>query len=466
MKRLMQATLIGVVVALLGASQSALAASTFEYAEGKECEIGGDIRLYLSHWDRDVVTPNWDIAGMEPGQAVEYLRVRERIWGCFEIGPDTMLTLRLVNRWQYFGSHFLDPNNQDAGYPLAMGSGNTWEFPDEVVIDNLFLDVANVFDSDWSLRIGRQDVALGNGMVLLEGTPFDQGRTIYFDGIVATRETEGDTLKLLLLYNRYKDPITLINDQNRVLRNGDTLILGVYWTHRMSETVNTDLYYLFADVDDDRDTTAAAVHAPDQNARLNIAGVRVFGKPTLQTAYSVELAQQFGDFGSAMNMNGREQELTGRMLDARLTLSASEGTMWSPSLTLQYLCLSGDDPSSPEELEGWHPAFAEYPMFREELTAITTNGNWTNFRLYRTVLELQLSEAVRLSGSWGAFVADYGETGTGGGDNMMHVIAGFVDYAVSESLTVSLEAAQAFPGNNYMDGHTAEWIRLATVFTF
>lgn len=292
----MQATLIGVIVALLGITQSALATWTFEYTEGKQCEIGGDIRLRITHWDRDVVTPDWDIAGLELGPAVEYLRVRERVWGCFDIDADTMLMLRLTNRWHYFSSHWQDPNNQDAGYPPGMKSGNTWEFPDEVVFDQLYLNMANVFDSDWSIRLGRQDVVLGNGMVLLEGTPYDQGRTIYFDGIVATLETESDTLKLLALYNEYKDPFMIINDQNRALRNGDTLVLGAYWTHRMSETFNADLYYLFADVNDDRDTTADRKHAPDQNTRLNIAGVRVFGKPTLQTAYSVEFAQQFGDF--------------------------------------------------------------------------------------------------------------------------------------------------------------------------
>jgi len=41
-----------------------------------------------------------------------------------------------------------------------------------------------------------------------------------------TYETEEDTLRLLALYNTYKDRTVVINDRHRRLRRGDTLVLG------------------------------------------------------------------------------------------------------------------------------------------------------------------------------------------------------------------------------------------------
>lgn len=457
MKRLV----FGVIVAAVTASIS-FAEYKFEYADGRECRIGGDIRVRLTHWDRDVVTPDWDLFGLEMGPAVEYLRVRERLYGCFELDGKTELQLRLVNRWHHFSSHFFDPNNQAAPFDPVGASGNTWNFPDEVILDRAFLDFREVMDSDWSLRLGRQDVVLGNGMVVLEGTPYDQGRTIYFDGAVATYKTEEHTLRLMALYNNYKDTFAFINDQNRRLRRADTFVTGAYYTRPLNDCHSVDLYYLFANLDDDRDTTAERNHPADENWELHIVGGRVFGELTPQVAYSIEAAQQMGEYRDAADLNGR-------MVDARLTLKAADGTPMDPVLGFELTYLSGDDLNSADEVEGWHPAFAEYPIWREELTPIMTNGNWTNMNQLRSQLKLALSERVSLTGAAAAIIADYGEnysvTATGG-DNIGYVLSAFLDVKLTDELTVALESAGFLPGNSWDDGHSSEWLRFEAVYTF
>jgi hypothetical protein len=451
----MKRVVFGVIVAAVTASMC-LAEYKFEYTEGKECRIGGDIRVRLTHWDRDVVFPN---GGPEPGPAVEYLRVRERLYGCFELDETTELQLRLVNRWHHFSSHFFEPNNQAAPYDPVGLSGNTWNFPDEVILDRAFLDFQDVMDSDWSLRLGRQDVVLGNGLVVLEGTPYDQGRTIYFDGAVATYKTEEHTLRLMALYNNYKDTFTLINDQNRRLRRADTFVTGAYYTRPLNECHSVDLYYLYANLDDDRDTTAERGHPANENWELHIVGGRVFGELSPQVAYSVEAAQQMGEYMDAADLNGR-------MVDARLTLKAADGTAMDPVLGLELTYMSGDDLNSADEVEGWHPAFAEYPIWREELLPIMTNGNWTNLNQLRSELKLALSERVSFTGAGAALVADYGENNTGGGDNIGYLLSAFLDVKVTDELKVALEAAEFRPGNNFADGHSCEWLRFQAVYTF
>ncbi len=428
----------------------------FEYMDGKECSVGGDVQVRLTRFDRDVASQDGALAN---GPALEYLRVRERVWGCFDLAENAMINVRLVNRWQYFSSRHEDNSAQD---------GSRWTFPDELVVDQLNLTVDNIMNGNWSAVIGRQDIMLGNGMVILEGTPYDQGRTIYFDGITAKYQDGCNTLTLLALYNEWKDSTVFVNDQNRRLRRGDTGVFGAYWTHNFSEVFNTDVYGLWIDIDDDRDGAAEPDeynHDADENARFAIVGARVFGSPHEQIDYSLEMATQRG------KTRANDLDMTGTMIDARLTLKAGEGVAMAPSLDLQYSMFSGDDPASNDEYEGWHMAFAEYPVWREELLPITFNANWSNLSQYRTALNLQLADTenynLKCQIAAAHLTADYGENGTGGGSVAGQIYSAFADLALKKyPVTFALEMAQFEPGNYFNDGHTADWVRLQAIYTF
>ncbi|MCF7853167.1 MAG: alginate export family protein [Candidatus Pacebacteria bacterium] len=452
------------VAVMIGMVSLSYGEYTWEYSERVKCQVGGDVRLRLTHFDRNVVSPEWGrpIFGTEDGPALEYIRVRERLWGCVDIDENKHLRIRLVNRWHHFSSNIGPDNNPD--------DGSSWRFPDEVIIDQLNLGIDNIFGSNWSLTIGRQDVMLGNGMIVLEGTPYDTGRTIYFDGVMATYAKGKNEVKLFGFYNDYKDKTVFINDQNRRLRRGDTWLAGVYWTHKMNSCFNSDLYYMFIDIDDDRPNTAERNHPADENAQLDIIGARVFGSLNPQVDYSLEVAKQRGE-------RMENADFTGIMADARLRLKAKEGTPLAPSLDLEYTYFSGNDPDSNDEFEGWHPAFAEYPIWRDELVPIMLNGNWTNLSQYRAGLNLNLYDSekvgVRFSGAWAVLLADYGDQalvnapGGGGGDNIGHLCSGFLDVALKDySTNISLQASHFEPGNYWLDGQASEWLRFEMVYTF
>ena len=447
-------------VAGILAMPSALADYTWEYSEKGRCTFGADVRLRLTHFDRNVISPVWGNFG-ESGPALEYLRVRERIWGNFEFNENLCLNVRLVNRWHDFSSNIGDPNDRDAG---------TWQFPDEVVVDRFNLRISQFMDTDWTLTLGRQDFILGNGMVVLEGTPYDQGRTIYLDGITAACVKERDTVKLFGFYNDYLDKTVFINDRNRTLRRGDTWLGGVNWIHTFTPKVNTDLYYLFCEVDDDSENNAVRNHAADQNAQFSVFGGRVFGDLHEQVDYSGELAFQNGDLGDGTDM-------TGMMADLRLNLRSAPETAMSPEVQLQITHFSGDDDESADEFEGWHPVYAEYPIWREELLPILFNGNWTNLTQYRTALKLNLYDServgVRCSGAWALLIADEGGTPMnnppqgGAGDNIGHLLSAFIDVALKDlNTSISLQASTFDPGDYWQEGRGAEWLRMQMVYTF
>jgi len=481
------------ILALVTCVSVVCADYVWEYGEGRDCRVGGDIRVRLTSIDQDV-DPNYDFGDdADDGRGdttiddatmdgqLQYLRVRERVYACFDITEETMIYMRLANRWQYYSQASWSPNNI---------TDTRWNFPDEVFVDNLYVDKKSIAGTDWSLRLGRQDLLtdagaplVGNGMILLEGTPVDAGRSIYVDGAVATYATECDTVALLGLYNEYKDRFVFINDQNRELRDGDTLIVGVDWKHTFTETLNTELLVGYMGVDDDRGEDVDATGVSFQNRKLTVVSARAYGNLTDQVSYSVEAAKQFGEVGGdyaytaagPVTTASRTMDATGMMVDARLTLSAAEGTSMSPTLSFEYTYLSGDDVNSDDEYEGWDPMYAEYPIWREELMAWLTmvyGDGWTNLHQYLTQVKLKLRDAetypVTLTGAWAVLACD--ETGsdinTGGGGKIGNLLFGFLDVGLTDAWSCAFETSFFMPGNFYADGSSSEWLRFQTVYKF
>jgi hypothetical protein len=293
-------------------------------------------------------------------------------------------------------------------------------------------------------------------MIFLEGTPYDAGRTIYFDGLTLRYKTEADDLALFAYYSKHKDTAVFINDQNRALRRGDIFTAGTYWTHHFSKEFNTDLYYIYTKVNDD-DVNSGG----NSNAYVNTVGGRVFGAPHDLMLYSVEYAREYGE-------SSRGMDFTGSLFDGRLTLLTPEDVIFDPTLMLQFTSLSGDDPSSTDEFEGWDPIYAQYPIFREELLPIMLRDNWTNLDQYRAQLVLHLTEKMTFTGAYAYLSADYGEAapGFGGGDSIGQLLSGFLDIKLTRNLSVAFEAAAFMPSSYWVDGHNCEWLRFQTVYRF
>ncbi len=457
LRRLLAAACLAVVAVFSLVATAAYEPFEYEYAEGLKLRLGMDFRLRYEGFDRNVIWPD----GNAPpnGPAVEYLRVRTRLWGSVDLAENLVFNVRLVNRWHYFTSHILSDNNN--GWA-------TWEAPDEVIFDQLSLTMSNLFDSPWSVTLGRQDMILGNGMIFLEGTPYDQGRTIYFDGVTIRYGGEQDKLTLFAFYNDYKDEFLVINDRNRRLRRGDVFTTGAYWTHEFDKAVKTDLFYNYTDIDDDRwqpwaTDSSERNHPADENARIHTYGARVFGSPHELVDYSAELAFQNGSNFRATS----SQKMTGMMADLRLNLKAPQDIPTKPSLLLEYTYMSGNDPGSPDEFEGWHPLFAEYPIWREELLPIMLNGNWTNLHQYRAEAKFRLPYKLVFTAAYAYLLADEGRLGTGGGgDNFGQLLSAFLDFPVTDQLSFSLESAFFFPGDYWTDGHNSKWYRAQVVYKF
>ncbi|MBQ3386454.1 MAG: hypothetical protein IJG53_03935, partial [Eggerthellaceae bacterium] len=161
------------LLALIAARTLAETGWNYQLADDVKLHLGLDERVRYESYSRNTLYPD----GGLKGPAVQYYRFRTRVWGKLDIGEDLTLNLRLVNRSQWYTSHIANPNNQHHG-------GATWDFPDETTLDLANLEWRNIGGVEGlSATLGRQGLNFGNGLIFSEGTPHDQARTSYWDGL-------------------------------------------------------------------------------------------------------------------------------------------------------------------------------------------------------------------------------------------------------------------------------------------
>ena len=167
----------------------AMAEYTIELQDDMKIRLGGDIRARYEGYTFNVAAPDVDKDGRH---STEYFRIRTRLWGAFDFGEDVTFNLRLANRFHYVTTSPNRDNNNGK---------STWEFPDEVYVDSANIEIRNLLDGLLTIKLGRQDLGFGNGMLFAEGTPFDQGRSVFTDGITLKFKTENDTVTIFTLYD-------------------------------------------------------------------------------------------------------------------------------------------------------------------------------------------------------------------------------------------------------------------------
>ena len=421
-----------------------------EYAtkisEDMQLRLGGDIRARYEGYTSGVVAPN---APKNKNHSTEYFRFRTRAYGALDIGQDITINLRFANRVHYVTTSPAKPNNNDRA---------TWEFPDEVYVDAANVVFRNLLDGHLTLTLGRQDLFLGNGMLFCEGTPMDQGRSVYSDGVTAVYEQDSHKLTAFIFYDRYKDHFVFINDQNRDLRAGDIFTSGLYYTYSLNDAANFDVYYMFNDLDDQHATQNA-----DGSLSLHTVGARFFGKYPIME-HSLEMARQFG-------RDAYGNHLSGTMIDARLKFHLCDDSRFKPVLGLEFTHFGGDDEGT-DHFEGWVPLMTECPLWGEELIPTMTRGLWTNLNMGSLTMSVDITEKCNLLLYATDFYADEkdgsfaGNACPGGGRHIGLLIGAKASYKFNEYLSSEAYISHFMPGDFYDQGEDSNWFRLEITARF
>jgi len=391
-------------------------AASAAWAEGWNWDAGADLRIRQELFENIPGLPG--TLGMDGqrhgsgvlmpavrGQFTDHMRFRARVWGEVKAGDNWRIYTRLTDepRWS----------------PEPYKNAHT--FPDELVLDNLFLEGKNIFDGLMNVLIGRRDLynLYGLDHVFVDGTPGDGSRTTYGDIVqLGFQFTKEERLDLFFLHNCDRNNIRWGTDRSDIRsmtgyggdsdRGMDDWGAGAIWSGKAMQWLD---YQAFA-----MDKTTQGFHRDGIShpwTSRAMAGFKLV--PHLNEEWSVPL--------EAMGQAGKNGD--GDFLSGWSTYSGvhwkSVRQGWKPYGSLGFHTMSGDSNAGEEDGGhcAWDPMWARGVNDSELFLYGTHYGQawWSNQLYTKLTTGVDLGHNHKLSAHIGPMWAA-AQDGMGGGSGM------------------------------------------------
>lgn len=365
--------------------------------------------------------------------------------------------------------------------PGAKNNSNT--FPDEVVIDNLFLEGTGLFDDKVDFRVGRQDLLMLYGLnhIFIDGTPGDGSRSTYTDMARMTYHVdEVSQLDVFALVNFDRNPLrwgkkheentkSMTGLYKGACREMDDFGAGVVWSSR----VDAVKYQLFAMTKGTHSFhtgkgAARVTHPWTQRALL---GAKIVPQLT------DEISLQFEGMGQ-VGMNGDHDTLSGWSTYAGINWKEASESQIKPFASLGYMIMSGDKDAVGEDggHHAWDPMWARGATDSEMMLYGTHYGTgwWSNLHFLCLKAGLDLGRRHSISGKIGPMFADK-QDHVGGGDSLYKGLDGDITYSFPILIPEKGERLEIFghvkaegfqPGDYYASDKLGWYVRWQLDFRF
>lgn len=402
--------------------------------EGTDLSFGVEQRVRNENWNN-----LFDYSGQRDDQRNQ-IRYRTRGWA--------QLTLGTVE----FNVGLNSETNQKIGFNNAV---------DEAVFDALNINIHKLFVKGLSLKVGRQDLIRGEGLILLEGTSGDGSRSTYFNAVDLAYAFGKSKIEAIGILDPRQDRfLPRINDQHKYLQDWDEQALGLYYTGKPLANTSVEAYFFHKKEVHDHLSPADPQFQPDR--RIETAGTRVSQRLDQRWTVVAECAGQWGVQHPATPI---------RAWAAYAHIKRESNAKGKPYVLAGYYALSGNDPARPGEVRGWDPLFARWPKWGdlELYSAVPENGVGYATNQTRWQLESGFSPASRLKWSFtyykvGAFYpfgrnpAVFG-TGTDRGNNLQTRL----DFKVNDHLRGHIDYETLLPGDFYAHSDAAYFLRFEMI---
>ena len=391
-----------------------LAAFTFD--------AGADLRIRQEMLDNVPGLPNGGVLMSERRSGFRnHMRFRPRVWGEVRFGSEEVGFFRLYTRL----------TDEFRWCPEPYQNKNT--FPDEVILDNLYLEGLGLFDGFLDFTFGRQDLygLYGLDHVFVDGTPGDGSRTTYGDmARTCLHFTERTKLDLFALYNFDDSDVRWGTDRGK---HRSLSGLGGGAEPEMDDwgfgaILGSDLgrnlpYQLFVmQKNTDRFYRGDVKHPRTQR---ELFGLKLM--PQLDEEWSLQF-EGMGQVGG----NGRGDMLNGWSTYAGVNWKSATASSVKPFGRFGYHFMSGDDDAAQEDggHSAWDPMWARGVNDSEMFLYGTHYGAawWSNQHYVKLTLGLDFGAHHRLTAHAGPLFAA-AQDGMGGGDGMFK---GFLSQAKYE----------------------------------
>ncbi len=315
---------------------------------------------------RSVFTDNMMDAESAKDDEMNFMRFRSRAWGAYRFGHGVSINGRFTNEFRRW-------SKPERDFTLH-----------ELVVDNFYLELKGTLTPRLTLKIGRQDIMLGEGFIVLDGNPLDGSRTIYFNAIRATVDIPKGTLEGFVIANPSKDRFFPVIHDHDIVHQGlveqQERAVGLYLTRQISKSAKGEFYHF---------TKREQQRAAFPGSTIHTTGSRLSGQAGTLFRYSGELAVQSGTYGV------HDRSGVGGYIEARKDLPFYPAA----SVMVNYTRLTGDNPSTIDN-EGWNPVFSRWPKWSElyiyTLASETRVAYWTNLSMVSTGFNVKLNPTTDL----------------------------------------------------------------------
>ena len=237
---------------------------------------------------------------------------------------------------------------------------------DEVICDLVYIKWDSATGLPVNLTLGRQDITLGEGFVVMEGGPLDGSRSGYFNAArVDWQASPKNAFTFVYANQPIRDNyLPVIHDlRKKMVEQPEEAFIASYST-TLGKT-GLQAYFIRKNID--------ATSGIPVTTHVNCPGVRVQAPVWSGLSLTGEAAVQLGKRGQS------DQQAFGGYAYAEYR---TEWPLYYPrSFTLGGMYLSGDDLST-ADYEGWEPLFGRWPKWSESyiytLTLERGIAYWTN----------------------------------------------------------------------------------------
>jgi hypothetical protein len=432
----------------------------------------------------------------------DYFRYRGRLWASFLPTDDLSVNVRLASEPR----EFMKPATMDTFYGK---SGMQWRYG---IIDNLNVQWKKPLDLPATLTVGRQDIFLGDGWLVGDGTPEDGSFTTFLDSARVTCDLKDQHTTIdaigIVQYARPDAWLPTIGPSTSQGGNPEPLLLtdqnekgAILWIANKSlPAANLDGYFIYKHDTRINDSPEATF---GDNADIYTVGGRVSGLLEDHWKYSAEGAYQFGRKQDP-ELNGQTGGPNPLLADSAQTTGFRNLSAFGVNSKLSYLFkdpmnnqlslsfefLSGDDPNTKTD-EMFDVLWGRWPRWSEMYNIYgyvqeTRVGQTANLYRFGPTWSLSPVKNLDFSASYFAMFADQAvptrdlnETllpalggpamlgpFTGTGNFRGHYLQAVLKYKFSKHLSGHLWSEFLFPGNYYVSRSMMDFLRAEIMFTF
>jgi hypothetical protein len=351
---------------------------------------------------------------------------------------------------------------------------------DEVLWEHFNLVVRNLGGLPLTMTLGRQDIVLGTGWLIAEGTPLDAARTGYFDALRFNYQVrDKTTLDLIYIENRASTDAYLrpFSESGKEMMEQDETAFIAYLTDKTHPSLNWEAYYIYKK-DKRIDTPSGIPRDRDpwpgiwsKEAEIHTIGGALGGKifGSDHWTYRTEGAVQFGrkeginQFPPNANTRNGTHKLMAYGTNNKIEYNFNDPMKNRLRLTYEYR--SGDKPDT-GTIEAFDPLWGEYPQWGDLSNYIynleTMIGEITNLHRLGVGHSIQLTKVWELNSDVYWLFADENTRGgythgsglgfSQGGHYRGTLAVLMLKYNMTKNLSGHIEVDYFQPGNYYTSG--------------